>query len=114
MWLLYANHDIHFVEFLRSAGFECDTAKSRGWHTLRNGDLVTAAMASGFDVLLTRDQLFAESASKAWRSFPSLSIVDRNDPADAVEAIPRERFSSIWNTAPRPSGTRARKIVVWP
>lgn len=111
MWLLDANLDVHLVEFLRSMDIDCDTAKNRGWQALRNGDLVTAAMTSGFDVLLTRDQLFAESASRAWRSFPALSIV--------IVTIPQmpskqylEHFASTWSASsirPVPG-----KIVVWP
>jgi hypothetical protein len=32
------------------------TASQQGWHTLTNGDLLTAAEAAGFDVLLTTDK----------------------------------------------------------
>jgi sorbitol-specific phosphotransferase system component IIA len=32
------------------------TAAQRGWDTLRNGDLLTAAEEAGFDVLLTTDK----------------------------------------------------------
>ena len=32
-----------------------ETAYERGWDTLRNGDLLNAAEAGGFDVLLTTD-----------------------------------------------------------
>src|ERR1700689_403361 len=32
------------------------TASQQGWATLRNGDLLTAAEAAGFDVLLTTDK----------------------------------------------------------
>jgi hypothetical protein len=111
MWLLDANLDVHLLELLRDLGIDCDSAEQRGWKALRNGDLVAAAVTSGFDVLLTRDQLFAESASRALRSFPTLSIV--------IIAIPQmpskqylERFASIRNTSPiRPV---PGKIVVWP
>jgi hypothetical protein len=32
------------------------TASQQGWHTLTNGDLLTAAETAGFDVLLTTDK----------------------------------------------------------
>ena len=32
------------------------TAKDRGWDTLSNGDLIQAAEAGGFDVLITTDK----------------------------------------------------------
>jgi hypothetical protein len=33
-----------------------ETAFSRGWHVLRNGDLLDAAEREGFDALITTDQ----------------------------------------------------------
>lgn len=33
-----------------------EEARSRGWDTLRNGELLDAAEAAGFDVLLTTDK----------------------------------------------------------
>jgi predicted nuclease of predicted toxin-antitoxin system len=35
---------------------EVSTAFKQGWATLKNGDLLTAAEAAGFDVLLTTDK----------------------------------------------------------
>lgn len=72
MWLLDANVDVHLAPILREFGVPCDTAASRGWKALKNGELVAAA--ADFDCILTRDQLFAESASGALRSFPSLAL----------------------------------------
>jgi hypothetical protein len=37
-------------------GHEVVTAHERGWSTLRNGDLLTAAEKEGFDVFVTTDQ----------------------------------------------------------
>jgi hypothetical protein len=42
---------------------------------LLNGDLVSAAVASGFTCLLTRDQRFGESAARALKVFPNFSVV---------------------------------------
>jgi predicted nuclease of predicted toxin-antitoxin system len=37
-------------------GHEVRTAAQQGWHTLKNGDLLAAAEADGFDILLTTDK----------------------------------------------------------
>jgi hypothetical protein len=37
-------------------GHEVRTAAQQGWATLKNGDLLAAAEADGFDVLLTTDR----------------------------------------------------------
>ena len=36
--------------------YEVRTASQQGWDTLKNGELLTAAEAAGFDVLLTTDK----------------------------------------------------------
>jgi hypothetical protein len=38
------------------SGHEVRTASQQGWNTLKNGDLLTAAEAAGFDVFLTTDK----------------------------------------------------------
>jgi hypothetical protein len=98
MWLLDANLDIHLLKLLQSLGTDCDTAENRGWKTLRNGDLVAACAQSGFDTLLTRDQLFAESASGAWRTFPGLAVV--------IVASPSDHLLAIWKRLPPPGPPR--------
>ena len=75
MWLLDANVDVHLAAIFRERGIECDTVAHRGWKTLSNGELVAAAFAEGFRCLLTRDQLFGESASRALKSFPDFAVV---------------------------------------
>ena|SRR2546427_11403063 len=37
-------------------GCEVETAYERGWSTLRNGELLTAAEAASFDLFVTTDQ----------------------------------------------------------
>jgi hypothetical protein len=111
MWLLDANLDIHLVELLKSFQIDCDTAENRGWKALRNGDLIAAAVKAGFHTLLTRDQLFVESASRTWRTFPDFGIV--------VVALPQLRsklyldaFARAWAAATiRPV---AGQVVNWP
>ncbi len=38
------------------AGHTVEEARSRGWDTLRNGDLLDAAEAAGFELFLTTDR----------------------------------------------------------
>jgi hypothetical protein len=59
MWLLDANVDVHLAPLVSQFGVASDTAANRGWKALENGNLVTAAVAVGFDCILTRDQAFA-------------------------------------------------------
>jgi predicted nuclease of predicted toxin-antitoxin system len=111
MWLLDANLDIHLVELLGRFGIECSTAESRGWKALKNGDLVAAAVQSGFEVLVTRDRLFAESASRDWRSFPHVAIVVVNLPQlPSIRYL--EAFAAQWAVAP--IQPQPGKILFWP
>ena len=111
MWLLDANLDIHLLDLLRDLQVDCDTAENRGWKPLRNGELVAAAVGAGFHTLVTRDRLFAESAARAWRSFPSLSVV--------IITLPQLRsdrylaaFASAWDASP--ITPQPGRIVLWP
>jgi hypothetical protein len=111
MWLLDANLDIHLLELLRSFQIDCDTAENRGWKSLRNGDLAAAAAEAGFRTLLTRDRLFAESAARAWRALPHLSLVIVTLP-QLPSARYLEAFRTAWATSPiRPQPGR---IITWP
>src|SRR5207249_10056462 len=51
------------------------TAAWRGWELLRNGELVAAGHAAGFDTILTRESKFAESASKSLKALPTMALV---------------------------------------
>jgi len=111
MWLLDANLDVHLVGLLRDHEIDCDTAENRGWKALRNGDLVAAAVENGFDILLTKDQLFAESASRIWRLHPKFGIV-----VVTLPQLPSQRyleaFTRAWDAQPiRPV---PGEIVIWP
>src|SRR5271169_6943054 len=75
MWLLDANMDVHLVSVLNDFRILSDTAGQRGWKGLSNGELVRAAVDAGFKCLLTRDQLFGESASQALKQFPEFAVV---------------------------------------
>jgi hypothetical protein len=61
-WL--ADHNVSFVivRELRRLGVGCATTAELGWASLRNGQLVAAAVNAGFGVILTRDVRFQDSA----------------------------------------------------
>jgi hypothetical protein len=75
MWLLDANMDVHLASVLTGFKISCDTAGKRGWKALSNGELVGAAVGAGVRCLLTRDQVFGESASRALKLFPQFAVV---------------------------------------
>jgi hypothetical protein len=111
MWLLDANMDVHLAEVLRDLGIPCETTKSRGWKTLSNGDLVAAAVADGFQCLLTRDKLFGESASRALKTFPEFAVVVIYVPQQRWPEY-RERFIALW--AERPIMPVRGRLTRWP
>lgn len=106
MWLLDTNMDVHLTTILSEFGIVSETAAARGWKALSNGQLVTAAAASGFDCLLTRDRLLGHSAplytaptsffvyaklsSNAWRSRNSGSL---GAPGSSLYDFPRSAIS---------------------
>jgi hypothetical protein len=111
MWLLDANMDVHLVSVL--AGFEifCDTAGKRGWKAVSNGDLVSAGVDAGFRCLLTRDQLFGESASRALKLFPQFAVVVVNVPQRPWPQY-REQFLALWRA--HPIEPMAGQWIQWP
>ena len=62
-------------DLLTSYGLKSETAASHGWERLRNGELVSAAHAAGFDTTWTRDSRFAEAASKSLQALPQMALV---------------------------------------
>ncbi len=99
MWLLDANIDVHLYSLLRELGVSTESAAFRGWKALENGQLVSAAVASGFDCLLTRDSLFGESASKALKQFPGFAIVVVTLPQQPWAAY-KVSFLNQWHVQP--------------
>ena len=75
VWLLDANIDIRVRQILAEYGVESQTAESLGWKRLSNGNLVAAAIGGGFTCLVTRDQLFVQSAGKTLKCFLHFAIV---------------------------------------
>lgn len=61
---------------LRSAlsGHLVETAYERGWSTLGNGDLLTAAEAASFDVLITTDQNIQNQQNLAQRRIAVIAL----------------------------------------
>ncbi|MGC1189515.1 MAG: hypothetical protein WA861_02950, partial [Candidatus Binatus sp.] len=66
---------VQLVALLKELGIEADCAVARGWNTLNNGSLVSAAVQAKFTALLTRDRLFAESAAQALKLHNEFCIV---------------------------------------
>jgi len=111
MWLLDANVDVHLAAIFRERGTKCDTVARRGWKTLSNGELVATAFAEGFRCLLTRDQLFGESASRALKSFPEFAVVVITLPQQRWPEY-QARFLEAWAASPiRPV---PGSLVHWP
>jgi hypothetical protein len=75
MWLLDANMPVQLVALLRELSLEADSAVARGWNTLSNGTLVSAAVQANFTALLTRDRLCGETAGRAQRTYPDFCVV---------------------------------------
>jgi hypothetical protein len=111
MWLLDANVDVHLVSLLMDFGISCDTTANRGWKTLSNGDLVTAAVAAGFICLLTRDHLFGRSAAQALKAFPQFAVVVVNIPQLPWRRY-RDQFAARW--AEKAITPIADELIQWP
>ena len=82
MWLLDANMDVHLVSIL--TGFRC---------------------------LLTRDQLFGESASRALKMFPQFAVVVVNV-TQRPWAQYREQFLALWRE--HPIEPVSGQLIQWP
>jgi hypothetical protein len=111
MWLLDANVDVHLISVLGGFGVPCDAAGNRGWKALSNGDLVTAAVNAGFSCLITRDQFFGESASRALKSFTQFAVVVVSIPQQPWREY-REQFTARW--AEGPIVPVAGQLTHWP
>ena len=111
MWLLDANVDVHLAPILKQQGVACDTVAHRGWKALSNGDLVAAAYAGGFRCLLTRDQLFGESASRALSSVAEFGVVVITL---SQQRWPEYRSSSLEAWSASPIHPVPGRLVYWP
>lgn len=111
MWLLDANMPIQLVALLKELGIEADSTVARGWNSLSNGKLVSAAAPAKFTALLTRDRLFGESAAQTLKIHNEFSIVRVRLPQLRASQF-LTAFRAAWRTAqiiPAPG-----QIVDWP
>ncbi len=111
MWLLDANVDVHLAPLLNQWGMPCDTVARLGWKALSNSELVAAACAKGFRCLITRDQLFGESAARALKAFPHFAVV--------VITLPQKRWAEYCNRfleawATSPIQPVPGQLIYWP
>jgi predicted nuclease of predicted toxin-antitoxin system len=111
MLLLDHNLPHRLRDLLATYGLECETAASRGWERLRNGELVTAAHAAGFDAIFTRDLKFAEVASRSLKNVPTMGIVVIKLPQRSWKLY-AGAFRSAWSQAP--AIPQPGQIVFWP
>ena len=111
MWLLDVNMPRPLIAALGKLGINAQTAGDQGWEALTNGRLVEAAVSKGFTCLLTRDQLFGESAARALKNFPQFSVILITIPQMKGTAFV-ESFNREWRTTPiKPV---PGKITQWP
>jgi len=111
MWLLDVNMPKPLIAALGELGIQARTAIDQGWKNLTNGRLVEAAVAQGFSSLLTRDQLFGESANRALRNFPQFSVVLITLPQMKAAGF-MENFKVAWRIAP--ITPVPGKMIHWP
>src|ERR1700733_5467829 len=100
MWLLDANMPVQLVALLQDLAIEADTAAGRGWNTLSNGSLVSAAAQARFTILLTRDRLFGEAAAAALKTPPDFCVVRVTLPQMRAAAAFIRAFRVAWQEAP--------------
>lgn len=111
MWLLDVNLPNGLLRLLQTAGVACDSTVRRGWREPTNGQLASAAFASGFRVILTRDREFGASASDTLSQLPEFAVVVVTIP-QAREAAYLQAFETKWRErriTPVP-GT----VIEWP
>ena len=99
MWLLDVNMPLPLQTALRDLGIPSSGAAQHGWGTLSNGRLVEAAVAKGFDCLLTRDRLFDQSAASSLKTFPTFAVVLITLPQRKADFF-LEAFRDAWEHAP--------------
>lgn len=111
MRLLDANLPVQLVALLGELGIEADSAVARGWNTLSNGSLVSAAVEAKFSALLTRDRLFGQSAAQVLKVHGEFGIVRVTLPQLRASQF-LAAFRAAWQTAriiPAPG-----RMIEWP
>ena len=95
MWLLDHNLPAQLKPALYRLSITCATTYERGWHQLKNGELVAAAYPAGFRCVVTRDVRFAESAAHALTAFPEMAVVLLHLPQNRG-SVYAQRFAAEW------------------
>lgn len=73
----------------RFTGHDCQTARYAGYAGLKNGDLLTAAEAAGFEVIVTTDQgMAAEQNLRRWRVSLVILCGETNRLGDLERLVP--------------------------
>jgi predicted nuclease of predicted toxin-antitoxin system len=111
MWLLDKNVPIQLSDALNELGIQAVTAEAKGWDALKNGELIAAAVADGISCVLTRDHLFAQSASKAFKVHAKFSVVILALPQLRAPAF-LEAFSRSWSQ--QPINPQPGEVIHWP
>ena len=116
-------------------GHQVDTAYERGWQMLENGELLTAAETSGYDILLTTDQNLRYQQNLGARSISIIVLSSTSWPrimkataqiVAAIERRPRahitrslsddavDRVNVVASTFMAPSGRPWRPTLLLP
>lgn len=111
MWLLDHNIPLITRKILLEKQIPCEATKNLTWGRKRNGELVESAAANRFTAIITRDNLFKESASKNLKAFPQIAIVLVTLP-QLKEKLFEEAFLMAWATSP--IQPEAGKLIRWP
>ena len=111
MWLLDVNVSVEVKEVLTKVGIVSKSAIQLGWRELRNGALVEEAYRRGFRVLVTKDRLFSESASKRLKSYPDFAVIIVSLPQQKATEFAAS-FRSAW--AVEPIQPVPGQTIFWP
>jgi hypothetical protein len=82
------------------SGHEVTEAIDRGWEKVSNGELITAAEAEGFDLLLTTDKNIRYQQNLAARK---IAIVVLGNSTWRIVRLHLDRIASVVNETPRGS-----------
>jgi predicted nuclease of predicted toxin-antitoxin system len=111
MWLLDANMPVQLVALLKNLTVDAETAAGRGWNTLSNGRLISAAAEAKFKVLLTRDRIFGQAASVTLRAHPEFCVVRVTLPQLRAAAFV-QAFRAAWQESP--ISPEPGRMIEWP
>jgi hypothetical protein len=76
------------VGLRRHLPYEVSTAYEKGWHELRNGELLAAAERAGFDIFLTCDQSIRHQQNLADRAIAVVVLLTNHRDAILRKVAP--------------------------